>query len=380
MRVFILPDLGEGLQEAHIVEWHVEEGEDVRADQPLVSVETDKAVTEIPVPWTGRIAKLLSTPGETVKVGSALAHFDVGFRHEPDGSTGVTRPPNAPAPTAAAQPSPAQRSAVAMPAVRALARELGVDLASLAGTGPAGAIIVKDVANAFRAMVGAPGATRAEPAAPSLPRQGYKPLDPVRAAMARKMAASHAAVVPATVFEEARISSWHGRDDITARLVRAIAVAIAREPVFNAFFDADHGLKPNEQLDLGVAVDTPAGLVVPVLRNAGRYSAAEVRSAVDGLVEAAIERRLGPEAFKDPTFTLSNYGMIAGLHATPVVLPPQVAILGAGRLRRILVPVETDAVAETVLPLSLTYDHRPITGGEAARFIKALVGDLERAN
>jgi pyruvate dehydrogenase E2 component (dihydrolipoamide acetyltransferase) len=375
MRTFILPDLGEGLQEAHIVEWHVGEGDAVSADQPLVSVETDKAVTEIPVPWSGRVARLLSSPGQTVKVGSPLAEFETASGSGE--ALHVTASPAAEASRAAtiALVTGSQRP-LAMPAVRSLARELGVDLADVRGTGPGGAVVVRDVAAAFRVLVGS--ATSESPAVAHEPAAGFEPLDAVRATMARRMAQSRAAVTPATVFEEARITAWHSRDDITSRLVRAIAAAAKAEPALNAWFDGEKGLKRHATLDLGIAVDAPAGLVVPVLRDAGSLGAAAVRAGVDRLVRGALDRTLSTAELRDPTFTLSNYGMIAGLHATPVVLPPQVAILGAGRVRRVLVPAETGPAAAVILPLSFTYDHRPVSGGEAARFVRALVADLER--
>jgi pyruvate dehydrogenase E2 component (dihydrolipoamide acetyltransferase) len=339
MRPFLLPDLGEGLHEAEIVEWHVAEGEEVAADDPLVTVETDKALTEIPAPWSGRLVQLHGRPGERVAVGAPLASYDL----PPTASAAASAP--AP-PVAVATPVPTRSGAApaAMPAVRALAAELGVDLAGLDGSGPDGTIAVRDVANAFRA------------------RAGYEPLAGTRRAMAEAMARSHAAVVPATVMDEARF----GGGDVTVRLLLAIAAATRAEPGLNAWFDAGAGRRLHAEVHVGLAVDAPHGLVVPVVRDVGARTAADLRAEVDRLAALVRERRVAPGDLAGATITLSNFGPLGGRFATPVVTPPQVAILGAGRLR------------DGLLPLSLTYDHRAATGGEAGRFLVAVVAALEK--
>jgi pyruvate dehydrogenase E2 component (dihydrolipoamide acetyltransferase) len=340
MRSFRLPDLGEGLREAEIVEWHVGEGDLVAADDPLVTVETDKAVTDIPAPWAGRLLRLHGQVGERVAVGASLADYDlpeVGDTVEP--AAEAVRPV-----VPASLPTRAAGAAPAMPAVRALAAELGVDLATIAGTGPDGTVAVRDVAGAFR------------------DRAGFEPLAGARRAMADAMARSHAAVVPVTVMDEARF----GGGDVTVRLVSAIATAARVEPALNAWFDADAGRRLHEAVDVGLAVDAPHGLVVPVLRRADARSAGELRTEIDRLAVLVRDRRASSEDLAGATITLSNFGALGGRFATPVVTPPQVAILGAGRMR------------DGLLPLSLTYDHRAATGGEAARFLMAAVADLER--
>ncbi len=337
MRAFLLPDLGEGLHEAEVVEWHAAEDEEVRADDLLVTLETDKAVTDVPSPWSGRLLRLCAAIGETVAVGAALVEFDL----EPlPGPPAVASPPRPG--TGGDTPASGHRP-TAMPAVRELARELGVDLGAVAGSGPDGAILVGDVAAAFRGRV------------------GFEPLTGTRRAMADAMTRSRATVVPATVMDEARFAGG----DITCRLIRALCAAAGHEPALNAWFDGDAGRRLHDTVDVGLAVDAAHGLVVPVLRDAGSLEAAALRAEVDRLAAAVRDRRVTADELAGATITLSNFGTAGGRFATPVVTPPQVAILGAGRAR------------DGLLPLSLTYDHRAATGGEAARFLNAVIRDLE---
>jgi pyruvate dehydrogenase E2 component (dihydrolipoamide acetyltransferase) len=231
-----------------------------------------------------------------------------------------------------------------MPAVRAMAAELAVDLDGITGTGPEGTVSARDVAAAYGA------------------RAGFEPVVGTRRAMADAMSRSHAVVVPVTVMDEARF----GGGDVTVRLVAAIAAAARAEPALNAWFDADGGRRLHDAVDVGIAVDAVHGLVVPVLRGAGARSAAELRTEIDRLTALVRDRRVSSGDLAGATITLSNFGALGGRFATPVVTPPQVAILGAGRIR------------DGLLPLSLTYDHRAATGGEAARFLTAAIASLER--
>ena len=377
MKAFRLPDLGEGLQEAEIREWHVREGDSVKADDRLVSVETEKAVVEVPAPWTGRIVKLCARIGEVVKVGAAIVEYEdefAGTSTRPEQRPSTNKPSiDVPEP----RPYAAADQIVAMPAVRLLARELAIDLKTVTGSGPGGGILVRDVAAAFRVSAG----LRTEEVRPATPgadaTTGYRPLTGLRRAMARTLARSHAEVVPATVHEEASFGASKGRTGLTVRLLRALVTAVKTEPALNAWFDMSCGLKTNRSVDVGIAVDTPDGLIVPVLKDAQGRDTASLRAELDRLIAAAHARTLQTDELRGATITLSNYGMIGGLHAVPVVIPPQVAILGAGRLKpRVLVEAERPVV-RPILPLSLSYDHRAITGGEAARFIMAVVADLE---
>jgi pyruvate dehydrogenase E2 component (dihydrolipoamide acetyltransferase) len=362
MTVFTLPDLGEGLHEAELVDWHVSVGDHVVADQPLVSVETEKAVVEIPSPHAGRIAKLHGKPGDVVKVGAPLVEFEEGVAHADVGTVLPEVPETPPATTPAAPSRPAGPRAA--PAVRALAERLSVDIAALTGSGPSGAITAADVERA---------------AAGTMSTAPLEPLRGVRRAMASNMARAHAAVVPATVTDEADIEAWPAAGDATVRLVRAVGVACLAEPSLNAWFDS-HGpaRRLHDRVDLGIAVDTPDGLFAPVLRDVTRRSAADLRRGLEALKHDVEARRIPIAELRGATISLSNFGMIAGRHAALVVVPPQVAILGAGRIGPRVIAVDGKPAVRRILPLSLTFDHRAVTGGEAARFLFSLIADLEK--
>jgi 2-oxoisovalerate dehydrogenase E2 component (dihydrolipoyl transacylase) len=362
MSTFVLPDLGEGLQEAELVAWHVGEGDHVVADQPLVSVETEKAVVEVPSPQDGKIARLCVQPGERVKVGGPLVEFEEGPRTDTGTIVGELSAAPPPVPPSAPQ-APVVRAA---PAVRALAQRLGVDLAEISASGPGGAITSADVERAARAQ------TTAGP---------VEPLAGVRRAMAVNMARSHAEIVPATVSDEADIAAWAPRSDVTIRLARAIAAGCAASPGLNAWYDGrTMERRLLKQIDLGLAVDTEDGLFVPVLRNIGERDAADLRRGIEAMKKDVRARTVPIAELRGQTITLSNFGMFAGRFAALVILPPQVAILGAGRITERPVVADGKVAAHRILPLSLTFDHRAVTGGEAARFLKAAIEDLEKAD
>jgi 2-oxoisovalerate dehydrogenase E2 component (dihydrolipoyl transacylase) len=363
MRQFMLPDLGEGLEEAEIVAWHVNEGDHVVVDQPLVSVETDKAVVEVPSPWSGRIAHLFGGKGDLVKVGAPLVEFAEGTEQDTGTVVGeIDR--GEPAPRAAPA-EPARAAAVAvLPAIRALARKLDVDLNLVHATGPGGIITRADVERAAKSLV------EAGPA---------EPLRGMRRAMAQRMAAANAEVVRTTVTEEADIDDWGKGEDITIRLVRAIAAACQAEPSLNAWYNAEAGERRLiKRIDIGIAVDTEGGLIVPVLRNVGERDAKDLRAGLDRMRADAGARSIPPEELRGATITLSNFGMIGGRYANLIVVPPQVAIVGAGRAAQRVLAHQGQAMVRRALPISLTFDHRVVTGGEASRFLVALKTDLER--
>jgi pyruvate dehydrogenase E2 component (dihydrolipoamide acetyltransferase) len=207
-----------------------------------------------------------------------------------------------------------------------------------------------------------------------------EPLRGVRRAMALNMERAHAEVVPATVTEEADIHDWPAASDVTLRLVRAIVAACRAEPALNAWYlGRDKGRRLHEKVDLGIAMDTEEGLFVPVLRDVGARDTADLRGGLERMKADVRARSVPAEELRGQTFTLSNFGMFGGRHAALVVLPPQVAILGAGRIAERAVAHDGQVTARRVLPLSLTFDHRAATGGEAARFLRALIDDLQKA-
>jgi len=363
MQTFALPDLGEGLEEAEIVSWHVAVGDQVVRDQPLVSVETDKAVVDIPAPYTGRVAALHAEAGALVKVGAPLADFDDQAR--PDTGVIVGELPRDE--EAAAAPAAAQARGVrAAPAVRALAKRLGVDLATVAPSGPNNSVTAEDV---NRAAKGLAGTATAEPL-----------RGPLRA-MAQRMAAAHRQVAPTSVVDTADIESWPAGSDVTVRLIRAMVAACRAAPALNCWYDGEALTRQVlARIDVGIAVDTEDGLFVPVLRDVANRSAADLRRGLDALRKDVQARRIPPEELRGATVTLSNFGVFgAGRFAALVVIPPQVAIVGAGLIRPEPRVVDGKIVARRILPLSLTFDHRAVTGGEATRFLAAMIKDLTQA-
>ncbi len=370
-RVFPLPDLGEGLQDAEIVAWHVAAGDHVVADQPLVSVETDKAVVEIPSPRAGRIEKLLAGPHARIAIGTPLVAFTDGVEHDPGAIVGelaeaAPAPTPPPAPISTQPPPGAPRPRVA-PAIRALAAARGVDLATISGTGPAGEITRADIERAAQAR------------GTQVP-SGAEPLRGIRRAMAQRMEEAGHAVVPATVTEEADIHAWPPDVPVTARLLAAMVAGCRAEPALNAAYDGPtQSRRLNASVHAGIAVDTADGLIVPVLRDADRQDEPALAAALQPLIAAARARRVAPESLRGATMTLSNFGSLGGMFAVLVVVPPQVAILGAGRIRPVVVETPAGFAARRMLPLSLTFDHRAVSGGEAARFLAAVKAALERA-
>lgn len=367
MKLFKLPDLGEGLQDAELLEWRVKVGDEVAADEAIAVVETAKAVVEIPAPFAGRVARLYAAPGDIVPLGAPLIGFEGEAAEDAGAIVGETpREASAPeiSPLARMGSGPTVRAA---PAVRALARELNVDLSAVTASGPGGAIVPRDV----RAAAGDGGTTEG--------RAGAEPLRGVRRAMAQSMALARSEVAPATVMDDADVDHWPAGADVTIRLVRAIVAGCRAEPSLNAWFDPKSLTRRlMRRIDVAIAVDLPEGLFAPVLRDVGARSDADLRAGLDRLRADAAARRIPPEEMRDSTIGLSNFGAIAGRYASPVVVPPCVAILAAGRVRPQAVVVDGAIAARRLLPLSLTFDHRAATGGEAVRFLAATIAELER--
>ncbi len=447
---FNLPDLGEGLPDATIVEWFVKEGDVIKLDEPLVSMETAKAVVEVPSPVSGKVLRLAGAAGDIVVTGHMLAQFeidpnlpqraegqDTGHHHGAP-APAAPEPAPAPAPAAAAASERADEGTVvgamvssnavhteqavavggvkAMPAVRAMARKLGVDLSRVRATGGDGAVTMNDVkqaaADPSSLLAASAGRdTPAQPAAMAQPQADVErssaartplsatgkpmrtappgvaakgqpePLKGVRRNMARVMADAHSKVVPTTLSDDADIHAWVPGNDMTSRLVRAIVSACQTVPAMNAWFDGDNLTRTlHAQVDIGIAVDTDDGLFVPALRNADMLDARGVREGINRLRQQVEDRSIPSSELSGYTISLSNFGMFAGRYATPVVVPPCVAIVAAGRARHQLTPVMGGVETHKVIPLSVTFDHRACTGGEAARFLRALIDDLAMAN
>ena len=480
-QIFLLPDLGEGLPDAEIVEWHVAVGQVVTLDEALVSMETAKAVVDVPAPCSGTLLRVAGKAGDVIATGAWLAEFEIdpslpqraaghdtghahGAAHAPSPATpatpaaGAVTPASAmapmptlsaadlsndlpdgvtpafgggfknatpslpgPPPRVAAAPAAAREDAgtvvgamqvsgevrrestvaiggvKAVPAVRALAKKLGVDLARVAPTGADGVVTLADVKRAAErgdARIGAAPAPpptvaalplAARPSAVAAPTidAGFDidaPIRGVRRNMVRTMSAAHAEVVPTTLMDDADLHAWSPGEDITVRLVRSLVVASAVEPAMNAWLNAKEGtLRRHARVDVGIAIDHADGLFVANLRGADRLDASAMRTGISRLRDGLKDRALPPEDLSGYTIMLSNFGKFAGKYATPVVVPPCVCIVAAGRLYHGVVPVLGGIETHRLMPLSLTFDHRAATGGEAARFLKAMIDDLQRA-
>ena len=359
MRFFNLPDLGEGIPEADVVEWHVKEGDSIKEDDIMVSVETAKAIVDVPAPCTGVIAKLCAQEGETVLTGAPLVEFVsdeadtgtvVGKLVEDDQSTVVQDDFF----IGAAPESTVSQSATTEN-IQALAQKLNMNLGDL------------------------PKARSTAPVEKSYALKNPEPLKGVRKHMARTMAESHASVVPVTLFDDADIHHWSDKEDITVRLIQAIAHACKEEPALNAWFDgATMSREVHESVSLGLAVDSEGGLFVPVIKEAETLNTKQLRSKINDLRVAVKERSLSNSELQGASISLSNFGVFAGKYATPIVVPPMVCIIGVGKLKEEIVSVNSKPVSHRILPLSLSFDHRAATGGEATRFLHAMIKLLQK--
>ena len=389
---FTLPDLGEGLQDAEIVSWHVAVGDRVAVDQPLVAMETAKAVVEVPSPVAGVIVALHGQATDRIDTGAALVDFKL------DTDDAVAAPAPAPAtasggvvgqmPTSdheiSATPprssNTAARSSRAVPAARDLARHLGIDISNLRGSGRDALITVEDVM-AAAALTVQPQGSAMRPTLPATAGGEFDVLRSLRRAMAQSMSMARDNVMECTVVDDADIHAWESGNDYTARLLRAIAAGCRAEPGINAWYDAtSQGRRIFHHIDVGIAVDTPDGLLVPVIRDVGNRTPEQLRIEINRLKVGARERSLPASDLRDFTFMLSNFGVMAGRYATPVVVPPAIAILGAGKVSRDVVAVGDAIEIHRRMPLSLTFDHRCVTGGEAVRLLAAIIVDLQRPN
>lgn len=378
MKFFKLPDLGEGLPDAIIREWYVKEGEEVTVDQSLVAMETAKALVDVPSPFAGKIEKLFGEPGDIIKTGHSLIGFEgeaeevtsqdagtvvgaieTGETVLKEAATGIT-----------VQKSEERNVVKTTPAVRMLAKQLGVDLSTIK---PQGEMITTDEVKQ--------AAQLQKTSSKSTPiGGGLTPLSNVRRAMVLSMNQSHRDVVPVSLVDDADIQAWEGQQDITIRLIRAIQEGCKEVPIMNAYFDGEEmGYQIKENINIGIAVDTPHGLYIPVLKDVIHRKDNELRQQVDRFKEMAQTRSFLSEDLRSATIMLSNFGTFAGRYANPILLPPMVTVIGVGRIRKQVMPENGQLAIHRVLPLSVTSDHRLITGGEIARFLKVLIDSLEKA-
>jgi pyruvate dehydrogenase E2 component (dihydrolipoamide acetyltransferase) len=364
MSIFNLPDLGEGLSEAEILAWHVSEGDVVAREQLLLSVETAKAVVEIPAPQSGRVVKLFAHAGDVVPTGAAL----VEFATEESATTGSSTP----------APGHVQTAPE--------------DAGSVVGHLPHQAT---ETSASF--VIGRHRHTEGrlqQQSQQRLPRQRQQDtqaaqhiyreqfegeaLHGLRRHMADTMSEAHRSVALVTIYDEVEVH-WHGSKRPVLQLLQALCHACGKEPALNAWYDGERKLRQlHQHVNIAVAMDTRAGLVAPVLKQMDTLDEQTLGRRLHKLKVAAVKRTLGLEDLQDATITLSVFGSIGARFATPLVTPPQVAILGAGEIHEALLPDKKHGFRKaSLLPLSLSFDHRAVTGGEALRFLKAVMHHLQ---
>jgi pyruvate/2-oxoglutarate dehydrogenase complex dihydrolipoamide acyltransferase (E2) component len=371
---FKLPDLGEGLTEGEVARWLVAEGQEIAEDDPLVEIQTDKTTVEIPSPASGMVARILVAEGETVAVGTVLVV--IGEDGAAPADEMQPHAEDAPQQQAAAAPDPSSRLAPgharggqrarATPLVRRLAQELGVDLETLDGSGPQGRVTEEDVRSAAASPGLAPG---------HAPEGRREPLRGVRKLIAGHMARAHAEVPPVTWVEEC---DFGGVDlnRLVPLTLKAVAEALKEVPELNARLEGDE-IVYLDRYDLGVAVQTDQGLVVPVVRDCDSRSLEELADEVARLAETARAHKLKPEELRGSTFTVTSAGKLGGLLTTPIVNHPEVGILSIGRVAERPVVRDGEIVARPTGTIAVTFDHRVVDGARAAEFGLAVIRRLE---
>lgn len=380
MKIFKLPDLGEGLPDAEVHEWHVKEGDTIELDQLMVSMETAKALVEVPAPRSGTIAKLYGKPGDIIKTHNPLVEFTDGDEELTTKSSnaatvagnievGETVIDEAAAGVAVTSSTTSRVQII--PALRALAKRLNVDLNQISGTGPGGRITADDIKRG-------PQSGSADASIPQI-RGKTEALRGVRRQMVNSMVAAHQSIVPTTIVDDADVYAWPEKTDFTVRVLQAIVHACQTEPALNAHFDGQTLVRTlADTVNIGLALDSADGLFVPVIKHAQTQQPSELRNTINRYKQQVNDRTIPSNDLQGGTITLSNFGVFAGRYANPIIVPPMVAIIGIGRLRQEAVVVDGNVTSHPVLPISLTFDHRAVTGGEASRFLGALIEQLKK--
>ncbi len=408
---FRVPELGEGVYEAELVEWRVQPGDEVRHGQTLAEVMTDKATMELPSPFHGVIRKLLIEPGTTFQVGQEILQYDPvesAAPSEPAGGTAATPtsvttetpPPVAASPAAVAVAGrPASMGTPdlrvrAAPSVRRMARSLGIDLVTVSGSGPGGRILMEDVAQVARREV--PTSTAPAPSPPlqfDLGQAGTTiPLAGLRRKVAEQMVRSVSSIPHYSYIDACDVSSLvRLRDELAAPLqadgikltylafwVKAVVRALQHVPIVNATFsEDDRTITLHDRYDIGIATATEKGLVVPVLRGADRMSLPETARAIDQLVQDVRAMRAKPDQLRGSTFTVTSIGNFGGLASTPIINHPEVAIMGIGKIRRVPAYDAHGAIRPMdEVYLSFSFDHRIVDGAVGAVFANKVIDSL----
>ena len=405
-----LPRLGEGADSGSVVSILVKVGDQVRKDQPVLELENEKAVAAIPSTAAGTVTKVYVKPGDKISVGQPILALSENGGAASAEALPAREARRVSAPRAPVAPSPVLAESAsgeppaASPSIRKLARELGIDLARVRGSARGGRIVLEDVRAYIQFLQQTAGAAGGRPAAaPKPPAERIdfskwgpvtvQPMSGLRQTVLQRMTASWTTVPHVTQFDAADVTDLLAlkkqydaayekkgtKLTLTAFILKAAAATLKQHPKFNASLDeAARAVVFKQYYHLGVAVDTEAGLMVPVIRDVDKKTLFQVSRELNELAEKARQRKVTAEELQGGTFTISNQGGIGGAHFTPIVKLPEVAILGVGQGRR--TPVVRGGAMEPrmLLPLGLSYDHRVIDGGDAARFIRDLVKAIEQ--
>lgn len=414
--IFNFPDIGEGLDEGTLLEIYVEVGQTIKSGDLLVNMETDKVTTDIPSPRSGKVLKIFGEVGDIIKVNSPLVELEL------EGSEATATAPSDVADTSDDEPAgvvgtleiadassvlpssnetistPARTDgskSLAVPKVRGVAKGMSIDINRVTGTGPEGRVILEDLQRFIKPQDDSvPKTTLLETVSTkdySDDEVTYHPLTQIRKAIARTMIAAKHNAAHVTLFEEVEVSDLI---EIRAKLkeaylskgvkltylpfiVKATVLALKKHPILNSRIEMDNSrVVTFNDFNIGIAIDTPEGLVVPVIRNADQLSIYEIAQQITDFSIRGMERQLTMKDMKHGTFTISNFGSISGLFGTPILNYPQVGVLGVGRIARQPVVKGDEVVPGSILGLSLTVDHRVIDGGDSARFTKAVMDYL----
>jgi pyruvate dehydrogenase E2 component (dihydrolipoamide acetyltransferase) len=409
---FKFPDVGEGIHEGVIVKWHAKEGDKVEADKTIVEVETDKAVVELPAPYSGTVLKVNFKQGDTVKVGQVLVVIgEAGEKVEaaqkeeakPAAAKTETKSPQPPSAAATAKPG----RVLAAPSTRRLARELDVDMEMISGSGPGGRIMDDDV----RKAAGQGPAETPHPAMETKPAAAPHPAPQMNAPEVicepgeERIRLSHMRKIIADrmLYSKTHIPHACGMDfvDVTKLveirqkekakfaekgvkltylpfIMKAAAIALKQMPDFNAHFDMEQNfIVRKKRFNIGLAVDTPDGLMVPVVKDLERKSMISIASEIETLASQARERKIKLDDLKGGTFTITNVGSVGGMYSSPIINPPEVAILGVHRIKDLPLVVNGQIVARKVMGISLCFDHRVVDGAAATEFMNIIKRHLE---
>jgi len=420
--IFKFPDIGEGITEGTLLKWYVEKGQKIQSGEPVCQMETDKVVADIPSPKDGVIAERYGKVGEVINVDDALVEIEIegvegeaaqeAAKEKPKGATqqevkeekfgvvgtiedaggGAFLPASEEGVGHAEPPKPERRKALATPVARAMAKDLGVDIDNVRGTGPGGRVMKQDILKHRDEMYKSEGKAPAKVAEPETDRVEYVQLTQIRKTIAKNMIISKQNAAHLTIFDSADVSELvrirakykekfaeqGAKLTYLPFIMKALVAVLKKYRDMNSEMDLQNNrMIYKNYYNIGIAVDTEAGLVVPVIKDVDKLSVKDMTEKLQEISEKSRKRKLTVEDLKDGTFSITNFGALGGLYGTPVINYPQAGILGIGRIEKQPVVKNDEIIVGQVLPLSLTVDHRIIDGGTANRFLIDFIKYLE---